>query len=333
MRRFFRNQKGELSLAAGFLFASVTAVAVGFGILSNHFSKMDMAAVESNRGKIEQRAVDMKKTAALYDRKAGKVGSSDPGKAALYQQKAKELRTAAGITKRLANEYVAHEKKRFTSPIKFTLPVHYELKTLAEMNWSSSRSRYDEEARTKLKELGRSDRERSALFSDIVRARLDAIYRSLGGRFMNGIPIDSELRAMAVNRLQKLYKNDALVRRREYKKALEKIAGVNVKGGGAGPWIVWYAGNIAYNPLYISTKKRFQAEERSMDYDGGGMNPTVKLDKVFALGPYPTREAAIKGLKGSLSKYDRLGGIYSHIRTAKLGGKRHNINHVDIGEQ
>ncbi len=333
MTRLFRDQRGILSFLAGsFVFASATGIAILFVMASNHVAKYDAKSIYTGKKIILERSIALKKTANLYEKKAKQIRSKDPGKATLYSQKAKELKTAAGLAGRMAREYGKHEQERFRSPIKITLPVFYELKTLAEMNWASSRATYDEEARTRLKNLGRSDKERSALFNDIVRARFDAIYRSLGGRFVNGVPQDTELRAVASERLIKIYKNDSLVRRREYKKALEEIAGVNSKEGGSGPWIVWYAGNISYNPLYISTKDVFQKESRAIDFDGGGNNPAVKIDKVFALGPYPTEKAAAAALKAGLSDLGRLSGIYSHIRTGKLGGKVHNINHVDLPE-
>lgn len=315
---FLRDERGGIIAAIPWLIFSIMMLYIAANIETP--KKSDMT---------KYRLAEVNRTAARYEQMAADIESEDPDLAKQYYQTADELRKAARLANRVAQSKIKQKKQGLTGE---GAPVVSLPKTPYEMTWKG-RSPEEQALLNKLKKVN-TRIGRSEVFRDIVKARLYAIYQALGGRFSkDGEPLDQELLDAAKKVLAKIYqkkhKNDPLARRSEYKKAWEEITGekpgVMPKDG---PWIVWYADNIAYKPLYLSTTSYFIEDHRAMDFEGGGMDPKVELKKVHALGPFPTRKKAVNAIWGELKNIRNLGGIYYYVRVADFRGKMHNINNL-----
>ncbi len=105
---------------------------------------------------------------------------------------------------------------------------------------------------------------------------------------------------------------------------------VNVAEAPDEDFIAWYADNIGYNPIWISSVHEFNMYEKSADYPGGGIDPTIELQKIALTGAYNTRAEALTAVRSMMTDERVMSGIYAGQRVATIGSETHNLEFLGI---
>ncbi|MDP2182128.1 MAG: hypothetical protein Q8K99_06130 [Actinomycetota bacterium] len=108
-------------------------------------------------------------------------------------------------------------------------------------------------------------------------------------------------------------------------------------GGGGTPveqaapttYVAWYADNIGFKPIWITSIEVFREDSPASSWPGGGLDPNVPLKKVALTGAYATGGEALDAIGGMLSNRRMGGGIYAGMPLADIGGEAHNMENVD----
>jgi hypothetical protein len=317
-----RSQKGAVSIAL---------LIVTFTITSFVIAGEKAARIEENRRIIQNRASEMEATASKYRQMAEQIKDKDPFKADIYRKKAKELEQAARISVHIADKVHQKERKEMAGPLGVYTPIPNLLKDISELIWEGDKNEYE---RALAKALSKNTSQ-SRLYRDVAKARLYSIYVKSGGRFSSsGYPLDEELWAVAINRLRRIYKESMLARDEAFRRAIAEVTGVEEEEESqVGPWIAWYAENIGWQPIWITTKAKFEEEEPLTNYKGGGKDSTIMIKKVKITGPHSSREEANKAVLEKLTNFRKLKGIYEGMPVADYNGKPHNLEHIDCSEK
>lgn len=112
------------------------------------------------------------------------------------------------------------------------------------------------------------------------------------------------------------------------KESKPPVQAIPDKKPGSDEWIVWYADNIGFQPIYVTTKSQYEKEEPACRYPGGGLDCKVMLKKVFLLGPYSSRNEALNTICNKLKNFGRMRGVYAGMPVAEYNGKRHNLEPI-----
>jgi len=98
-------------------------------------------------------------------------------------------------------------------------------------------------------------------------------------------------------------------------------------------WIVWYADNIGFKPIYITTEVEYEKDTPSCYYPGGGIDCSVNLEKIKILGPFPSEEEATDAICGELTNFRRgscgPASVYCGMPWADYQGIQHNIENLN----
>ena len=93
-------------------------------------------------------------------------------------------------------------------------------------------------------------------------------------------------------------------------------------------FLAWYAANIGFQPVWVTTVDTFREPGPASNWPGGGLDSTVKLETVALTGAFESREDAVEALEGMLSNKRYASGIYAGMTLADIGGNTHNMEHV-----
>lgn len=96
-------------------------------------------------------------------------------------------------------------------------------------------------------------------------------------------------------------------------------------------WYVWYANNMSLKPVMVGTNKDFERDTLCSSYPGGGMSPTLMVEKVAIVSDAATREKAIAEACKQFDNIRRVPGSSTFVFSdwlGDLGGERHDIDEL-----
>lgn len=163
--RLLRNESGAIVEGLLMLVFSITMLVMA--------AKMDVKNVQSSGAAGQKPLTAVKNAADKYDRIAEKIKSEDAALARRYHQKADELRRTANLAKQAKSQI-----KTETHGTGGDVPVVSWPKSAAEMTWKGKSPEFERSLLDKLKKTN-TRIGRSAVFRDIVKARLYAVQRQL----------------------------------------------------------------------------------------------------------------------------------------------------------
>jgi hypothetical protein len=97
-------------------------------------------------------------------------------------------------------------------------------------------------------------------------------------------------------------------------------------------WCVWYADNISLNPVMVGTKDEFDEPELCRDYDGGGMDPDLLMEKVMLTEGHNSREEAIAAACLLFTDIHELPASSTFVYTdwiGYIGDTRYDLDELD----
>lgn len=107
-------------------------------------------------------------------------------------------------------------------------------------------------------------------------------------------------------------------------------AGLSIAEAPDDYFVAWYADNIGFNPIRISSTHGFNMYEKAADYPGGGHNRTIELQKVALTGAYRTRAEALAAVQGMMTDKRVMKGVYAGQHVATINGETHNLEYIGI---
>ncbi len=94
--------------------------------------------------------------------------------------------------------------------------------------------------------------------------------------------------------------------------------------------MAWYADNIGFNPIRISSVHGFNMYDKAADYAGGGHDRSIELQKVALTGAYKTRAEALKAVQAMMTDKRVMTGVYAGQHVATINGETHNLESLGV---
>lgn len=92
-------------------------------------------------------------------------------------------------------------------------------------------------------------------------------------------------------------------------------------------WVVWYATDVGWKPICITTLEGYEEPTPGNGFPGGGTT-SDPIRKTKVGGPFKTVDAARKWLDGQLGEPYYMSGIYAGLYAAEFQGEPHNIEMI-----